>query len=118
MADLALIVDDDAPTRFVYAHVMGALGYQTLEAGDGDEAINILDQYKPSLILLDLLLPNRPGFEVLDAIYADPAMDAACVMVISAQNQYQPDLREGDYFLLKPVLPQQLRDLVHKVRAR
>ncbi|MDX2161087.1 MAG: response regulator [bacterium] len=112
MAHLALIVDDDAPTRFVYTRVLSSLGFETAEAGDGDEAVQFLADYKPSFVLLDLLLPGKSGFEVLDAIYADPLLDGCHIIVISAQNRREPALRPGDYFLLKPVLPQQIRDMV------
>ncbi len=112
MPQLALIVDDDAPTRFVYARVLAALGFETAEASDGDEAVTALSQMTPTLILLDLLLPNRPGTEILDMLYADGRFTETWVIVISAQNQHGLELRPHDLFLLKPVLPQQLRDLV------
>jgi len=112
MPQLALIVDDDAPTRFVYARVLSVLGFETAEAADGDEAIAMLARSTPTLILLDLLLPNRPGVEILSFVYADERFAETRVIVISAQNQYGLELRPHDLFLLKPVLPQQLRDLV------
>lgn len=112
MTNYVLIVDDDAPTRFVYERVLSSLGFQVLEAGDGDEALRVLHIHKPILVLLDLLLPQRSGFEVLEYIYADPELNDTCVVVISAQNRIEPRLRQQDHFLLKPVLPQQIRDLV------
>jgi len=117
MTILALIVDDDAPTRFVYKRVLVSLGFDVIEAADGIQALAALHEFQPRLILLDWLLPNRPGADVLKAIYADPALRDSYVIVISSQNRIdlEVELREGDIFLRKPALPQQIRDAVRVV---
>lgn len=119
MSNLALIIDDDMPTRYVYAHVLGALGFEILEAGDGDEALSILRRSKPALILLDLRLPRRPGDEVLDYIYADPALNDARVAVITAMPKGEPPpIRPHDVYLIKPVLPAQIREFARLILLR
>ncbi len=108
---IALIVDDDMPTRYVYAHVLHGLGYEVLEASDGEEAVRLLTQVKPVLILLDLRLPRRPGDEVLNHIYGDPALENSRVAVITAMPKSSPPpMRPHDIFLIKPVLPDQIRE--------
>jgi len=111
-AHTALIIDDDAPTRYVYLRVLASLGFDVVEAGDGVEALRLAHLFAPRVILLDWLLPMMSGAEVLHAIYDDSALKHCCVIVISSQNQVDLELplRPQDYFLRKPALPQQLRD--------
>lgn len=71
MADLAsvLVVEDDPILKNLLGHTLAGK-YQTVYASDGNEALALVDQYKPVLILLDLMLPTMGGFEVLAAIRA------------------------------------------------
>ncbi len=69
MADnkLILIVEDDPILKNLLGHTFAGK-YQALYASNGAEAIQLFDQYKPSLIMLDLLMPGVDGFAVLESI--------------------------------------------------
>jgi two-component system, chemotaxis family, chemotaxis protein CheY len=72
---VALVVEDDAPVRELLAEVLSSEGYSTLEAEDGQQAIELLDELLlpanvPCVILLDMMLPYVSGLGVLDHLKA------------------------------------------------
>ncbi len=62
-----LVVEDDPILKNLLGHTLAGK-YQTLYANDGNEALALFEQYKPAIILLDLMLPTMDGFAVLQAI--------------------------------------------------
>lgn len=62
-----LVVEDDPILKNLLGHTF-ASKYQTLYASDGNEALALFEQYKPALVLLDLMLPTMDGFAVLETI--------------------------------------------------
>jgi|SRR5665213_1310010 len=90
MADpvkLILVVEDDPILKNLLGHTFAGK-YQALYASDGNEALALLEQYKPSLILLDLLLPTMGGFEVLEKIRArTDELKSTPVVVVSNLGQ-------------------------------
>lgn len=64
-----MVVEDDPILKNLLGHTFAGK-YQTLYASDGNEALTLFEQYKPSLVLLDLMLPTMDGFSVLAAIRA------------------------------------------------
>jgi AraC-like DNA-binding protein/ActR/RegA family two-component response regulator len=82
-----LIVDDDQQARSSYRALLAHMYPQhtIVEAVDGRMALNLLEQLCPSLIILDLVMPQVDGFDVLDAIRANPAIRHIPVMVLSGR---------------------------------
>lgn len=64
-----LVVEDDPILKNLLGHTFAGR-YQTLYAGDGNEALSLFEQYQPALVLLDLMLPTMDGFAVLESIRA------------------------------------------------
>ncbi len=60
-----LIVDDNADSRWVLAHVIGRERHTVLEAADGREAVDLYRKRRPDVVLLDLFMPEQDGFETL-----------------------------------------------------
>jgi|GEM_PF-283835 len=83
-----LIVDDEPDALQLFGRMLAASGrgYHTLLARDGQEALNILEESRPDVILLDLSMPNMDGFQVLEQLSNDPARRDIPVIVISAQD--------------------------------
>jgi len=82
-----LIVEDD---RFLSTILKGKLekdGLTVLQAFDGSEALNILKNQKPNLILLDLIMPKMSGFELLQTMSADPELNQVPVVIASNLGQ-------------------------------
>jgi len=86
MSGKILIVDDVATNRIVYKVKLGAACYAPILAADGEGCLQMARQAKPDLILLDLVLPDMPGTEVLRRLRADPATASIPVVVFSAED--------------------------------
>jgi DNA-binding NtrC family response regulator len=111
-----LIVDDDPASRRLLDVRLRALGCDTINAADGQEALATLRQEPPALMLLDLQMPRMGGMEVLRALRRD-ALDLP-VIVITAHSSIEAAveaMREGAYdFLPKPFDPHHLEIVVRK----
>ena len=117
MERLALIIDDDGPSRLIYVNMLRALGFQTLEAADGIQAFDLLQSQQPKVIFLDLLLPKKNGLELLDYIYAAQHLTQSHVIIITAHNNYKNSLklRSGDYYFLKPIALTDIREAIQEM---
>jgi threonine synthase len=81
------IIEDDDDARRLLRRVLQARGeYQIYEAAGGRQGIELVRQYRPDLVLLDLMMPEVDGFEVLDTIRADPDLADMRVIVITAKT--------------------------------
>lgn len=89
---LVMIVDDDQDVRHVVRETVKGVGIATVDAENGEVALKKLQSGpKPSLILLDLMMPVMDGFEFLERIRAEPELSAIPVVVLTAK-----DLTEGE----------------------
>jgi CheY-like chemotaxis protein len=79
-----LVVEDEAAVREVWADALEYAGYEVLGAASGAEALAALDRTQPDVILLDMLMPDMDGFELLMRLRVNPAWAAIPVLVVSA----------------------------------
>lgn len=79
-----LVVDDLAVNRDLVQAVLGHHGHNTIEASGATEALRVLAQTHPDLVLSDVLMPDMSGFELARAMRADPAMRTIPVVFYSA----------------------------------
>jgi DNA-binding response OmpR family regulator len=86
-----LLVEDDVFLSSLLKNRLEKEGLNVSLAKDGDEALNLLKSLKPSLILLDLILPKKSGFEVMEEIKNDPQMFSKEVPIIIISNLGQPE---------------------------
>ena len=107
MAAKILVVDDVAMNVKLLADVLGAKGYATVTASSGAEALVKLETEKPDLMLLDVMMPGMSGYEVCQAIRANPAHSMLPIVLVTALDPAQErakGLEAGaDDFLSKPV---------------
>jgi DNA-binding response OmpR family regulator len=103
---IVLLVEDDPFLSSILQLKLEKESFQVVRAGDGEEALNLLieQRVKPDLVLLDLILPKKNGFEVLENIRQDPLLEKLPIIIIS--NLGQPsDIDRGkalgiiDYFV-------------------
>lgn len=101
---LVLIVEDDASMRFVLDECLKREDYQTLQAADGEEAVEIFEKYSPDLVLLDLKIPRLSGIEVLKNCRAQNPETLFIVLTGHATiNNAVEAMKEGAYdFISKP----------------
>jgi CheY-like chemotaxis protein len=81
------VVEDDRLVRQAWCEAVTAEGYEVLEAADGRELFSRLQQARPKLILLDMLLPNVDGFEILARLRADVEWRDVPVLVVSELSE-------------------------------
>lgn len=116
-----LIVDDEPDVR---ALVSTALEYspvdvQTLEAGDGDEALRVIREAQPDIVILDLALPGRDGFSVLEELRRESTLP---VIVLTARGMEHDKIRGlelgADDYMTKPFSPRELVARIQTVLRR
>ncbi len=81
-----LVVEDDIAMREIISHKLFSQGYEVKEAEDGKQALQLIPQERPQLILLDLMLPEVDGFGVLEFVRRNPDKDIAKTPVIVLSN--------------------------------
>jgi DNA-binding response OmpR family regulator len=107
-----LAVDDEKDILRLLEHNLGKAGYDVISAGDGPEAIDIAKSEMPDLIILDVMLPNIEGTEVLKALKKDRITDKIPVMMLTAKGEELDrvvglELGADDY-IVKPFSPKEL----------
>ncbi len=86
-AKTILIIDDDEDFRAPLEIVLGANGYRTRCACDGDEGVRMATEEPPDLILLDFLMPGKNGFEALQELRELPQLQAVPILALTAFGQ-------------------------------
>ena len=81
MASKVLIVDDEPNIVLALDFLMKQQGYETRVARDGDEALSEVERFRPDLVLLDVMLPRRDGFEVCQRLRAEGWSELKIVML-------------------------------------
>ena len=101
-----LIIDDDFPVGYLIKINLETEGYEAILALSGEEGLEKAKASPPDLITLDVLMPEMDGFEVLEALKKDEALNSIPVMMISVVNGIRRkrgmEMGAADY-LLKPV---------------
>lgn len=82
-----LLVEDEPLLANLLKQQLEKEAFEVVWARDGEEAMKTLRERKPDLILLDLILPKISGFELMEAMRADPQMERAPVIIISNLGQ-------------------------------
>ena len=83
MAKQILFIEDEAVMQKAVSEFLGVKGYQVTSALDGETGLDIARLKKPELILLDLILPKKNGFEVLKELKSDPVTKEIPVIVLT-----------------------------------
>ena len=86
MPGTVLCVDNDRDLIHILSKALETEGYEVQSAYDGDEAVALATEQRPDLVLLDLILPRRDGFEVLEALRAHPNHHTIPVVVFTAKT--------------------------------
>ncbi|MCC7373294.1 MAG: response regulator [Verrucomicrobiales bacterium] len=107
MRDKSILVVEDSPTELqMVTNVLTDNGYQFTVATDGEEAIKKAILTKPALMLLDVVLPKKNGFQVCRQLKSAPETKGIKIIVLSSKNQDSDKywgLRQGaDLYITKP----------------
>jgi DNA-binding response OmpR family regulator len=118
MAASVLVVDDEPNIVLSLEFLMRQAGYDVRVARDGDAALVAIAERAPDLVLLDVMMPGRDGYEVCQAIRADPACASTRIVMLTARSrevEREKGLALGaDDYVTKPF---STRALVERVQA-
>ncbi len=111
-AEHVLVVDDEPDIVALVAYHLAKAGYRVSTASAGDEAVELAQAERPSLIVLDLMLPGMSGFEVLERLRDDEATSGIAVLMLTARSDDVDRIRGltlgADDYLTKPFNAQEL----------
>ena len=120
MARRILVCDDEPFILKALTFIVRKEGHTVLEARNGEEAVAKIRAEKPDLVFLDLMMPKKNGYEVLEEVRADPAIASTYVILLTAKGQ-DSDRERGlamgaNEFMTKPFSPavilQRLREIL------
>ena len=115
-----LLIEDDLPLLRMYQVAFSKAGHTLYHAVDGEEGLEKVNQQLPDLILLDIVLPKKDGFDILKELKADKKtanIPVVCLSVLHQKEDIQKcmDLGADDYLVKTDTMPEQV---VSKVLAR
>ena len=118
MPQRILVVDDDKSIVKVLSAYLQEAGFQVLAAHDGEAALHLLRREKPDLLVLDLMMPRRDGWEVTRLVRADPALAATPLIMLTARVDDTDKIvgleLGADDYITKPF---NAREVVARVKA-
>ena len=112
MSTLVLVVDDNEDNLQIMSRILLGRGFEVRTARDGKSALRSLEQQLPDVVLLDIMMPEMDGIEVLDRIRANPQSASLPVILVTGKGQDE-DVLAGykygaDYYITKPYTARQL----------
>jgi two-component system response regulator MtrA len=111
-----LVVDDDAALAEMLSIVLRQEGFDSQTVGRGDQALNAFRDYRPDVVLLDLMLPGRDGIDVCKEIRAESGVPIVMLTAKGDTVDIVVGLESGaDDYVVKPFKP---KELVARIRAR
>ena len=116
MSRKILVADDEPNIVISIEYLMKREGYTVLVARDGQEALDMIARDRPDLVLLDVMMPKKSGFEVCQAVRASEELQSTKILMLTAKGR-DTDVAKGlalgaDAYMTKPF---STRELVQKV---
>ena len=114
-----LIVEDDVMIRDMYKAALEAAGYKVGIAGKATEAYKLLESFKPDCILLDVMLPETSGLEILNELRKNPKLGCQNTKIIMMTNLAEKEIRDkaieggvDGYVIKSDIVPKDLLKIV------
>lgn len=112
-----MVVDDSPTDKAWMKQALSSAGHAVLEAGSGQDALDLVRSQRPDCVVMDLVMPGINGFEATRTLNRDPATAKIPVIVVSSKSQdsdRQWALRQGARaYLVKPVKAADLLSQIH-----
>lgn len=117
-----LVVEDDEAIITLLTYTLEKAGYHTRFTKDGDDALLMVEEHKPDIVLLDWMLPGKTGIQVCSQLRSNPDTQKIPIIMISARGE-EGDRVEGldrgaDDYLVKPFSPKELLSRIQAVFRR
>ena len=122
-----LIVDDDPVFIEATKAVLESKDYQVSTAYDGDEGLQKVQDERPDLIVLDIIMPTKDGFTVCEQLKSDPTFSEIPVLILTSFAEKKGETSipvseglalEAEDYIDKPVLPDELLSRIEKMLKR
>ncbi len=118
-----LITDDSDQTRLLVKKIIEKMSrWETLEATDGEKALALIQVEKPDIIVLDIMMPNMDGYELLQEIKSNPELEDIPVLIFSALKTEKSEQKVyelgADGFIVKPIDPKRMVEQIGKILDR
>jgi type IV pilus assembly protein PilB len=118
-----LVTDDSDQTRLIVTKIIQKMSkWETFEARDGEEALRMIHEDKPDLLVLDIMMPNMDGYEVLQEMKSDPELEKIPVLIFSALKTPKSEKKVfdlgADGFIVKPIDPKRMIEQIGKIIER
>ena len=109
-----VVVDDDPGMVYVVKRIMEKDGHTVMSANSGVEALDLIKEHKPDLILLDVMMPGMDGFEVCKTIKSDPDLKGIKVAMLTAKVEDKDKIKgleasRADWYITKPFEKEKLK---------
>jgi len=117
----AIIIDDEPETAEMIAEMIRLTGYEAILSHGGTPAITLIAKEKPDFVILDMMMPELSGLDLLHHLRRDPRLEHIPVIVVSARSRPE-DIQEGMQagamaYLTKPVAFKDLKAAVENILA-
>jgi two-component system, OmpR family, alkaline phosphatase synthesis response regulator PhoP len=117
-----LIADDEPDILEIISYNLQAEGYEVITAKNGNEALELAKHNKPDLIILDVMMPGKTGFEVCKILRTLPSFQETVIIFLTALNDDSTQIKGletgGDDYLTKPISPKVLISRVNALFRR
>lgn len=117
MTHSVLVVDDEPNILLSLEFLVKQAGFEVRVARDGEAALSAIEEDRPDLVLLDVMMPNRDGYDVCQTIRADPRLKDVKIIMLTAKGR-EVEREKGialgaDDYITKPF---STREVIDKVR--
>jgi len=114
-----MVVDDNPDLVTIVKTILEVKGFGVQTAHNGKEVFNLLEEKEPALILLDIMMPQIDGLEVLKQLKGNPSTASIPVILLTAKAMYEDVLggykMGADYYITKPFTKTQLLDGINLI---
>lgn len=118
-SNMILVVDDSLTDRQIVVSACEAQGYRVTTAVDGEDALRKVAEVKPDLILLDVILPGKNGFQVCRQLKNNPDSKNIKIVMVTSKTQDSDrfwGMKQGaDGYLTKPFSEQELQAIIQRM---
>ncbi|MFC1640488.1 response regulator transcription factor [Patescibacteria group bacterium] len=118
-----LLAEDDSFLSNMYITKLQLSGYEVVAAEDGEKAIEMLQSEKPELVLLDIVMPKKSGFDVLEFMKGEPTLEKIPVILLTNLSQKDDvdrglDLGADDYLIKAHFTPSEVVSKIEKLLGK
>ncbi len=117
-----LIADDEPDILEILNFNLQSEGYEVISASNGNEAVSLAKLYNPDLVILDVMMPGKTGFEVCKILRANKEFENTIIIFLTALNDESTEIKGletgGDDYISKPISPKVLISRVNALFRR